>query len=201
MLNDPQKRIQELEEEVSRLQKLVTYDELTNALNRRGLLEKLESVFKEALYLKEHPESKRHFYIDNLSVIFIDVDNFKKINDNYGHATGDEVLKAVTALIKDEVREIDFVGRLGGEEFVVALLGASEEDAFKKAERIRKRIHEEKFVDGFDELVVTISVGVASIQRSDSKDATDLIAMADQAMYEAKTKRGKNNVVRYSEIS
>jgi diguanylate cyclase len=197
---DYQKRIQELETEIEKLQGLVINDELTGVLNRKGINEKLDIIFKEALYVKDHPDSKRSFHVDNLSIIYIDLDDFKKINDNYGHNIGDEVLKKLSFVVKEEIREIDVIGRMGGEEFVVALVGATEEDAYKKSERIRTAIKDNLKIEEFPNLNVTGSIGIASVKKTESKTISELITMADKAMYEAKKNRGKDNVVRYSEL-
>lgn len=196
-----EKRIKELEAEVLRLQNLVDKDELTKVFNRRGFCENLEFIFKEAIYSKEHADSQRKFRITDLSVIFIDIDNFKQVNDTFGHSIGDVVLKSVAKILKESVRDIDLVGRFGGEELVIALLGATESDAYRKAEEVRKKIENYKPIFDEDGLGVTVSVGVASVDNSNADTFEDLISFADKAMYEAKTNRGKNNTVKYSEIS
>ncbi len=196
-----EKRIKELEAEVLRLQNLVDKDELTKVFNRRGFCENLEFIFKEVIYSKEHADSQRKFRITDLSVIFIDIDNFKQVNDTFGHSIGDVVLKSVAKILKESVRDIDLVGRFGGEELVIALLGATESDAYRKAEEVRKKIENYKPIFDEDGLGVTVSVGVASVDNSNADTFEDLISFADKAMYEAKTNRGKNNTVKYSEIS
>jgi diguanylate cyclase (GGDEF)-like protein len=180
---------------------LVANDELTGILNRKGINEKLDIIFKEALYIKDHPDSKRSFHVNNLSIIYIDLDDFKKINDTYGHDIGDKVLKKLSFVVKEEIREIDVIGRMGGEEFVVALVGATEEDAYKKAERIRIAIKNNLKIEELPNLIVTGSIGTASVRKTESKTISELITMADKAMYEAKKNRGKDNVVRFSEIA
>ncbi|MBU4480423.1 GGDEF domain-containing protein [Patescibacteria group bacterium] len=195
------KKIKELEKEIEKLRSLVVTDELTEILNRRGFCEKTEVFFKEAFFVKKNHCAKRKFFVDDLSIIFADIDNFKLVNDTHGHFVGDIVLQLVAKLIEEEVRDIDVVGRLGGEEFVVALIGASEEDCFHIAEEIRGKVEEAKFIPDIENLKVTLSLGVASIKKTDSKQLFDLIRCSDHAMYEAKKNRGKNNTVRYSEIS
>jgi len=175
-------------------------DELTEVLNRKGVNEKLASFFKEILFAKEHPNFQRKFQIGNLSIIFVDIDDFKKVNDSFGHSVGDFVLKRVSSLLSKNLRCMDMVGRLGGEEFAIVLIGASEEESYRKAEEIRKRIQEENFEINSFKIKVTASLGVASLKNTNSHDFRDLIDLADKAMYEAKTKRGKNNTVKYSEL-
>ncbi len=191
--------VEELHREIEHLKHLVHKDELTGILNRRGIREEFGRFFKEALYTKDHPEHRKHVIIDDFSVIFFDIDDFKKINDIYGHDEGDRVLKAIADILTHHVRDIDAVGRFGGEEFVIALLGADEERAFEKGEEIRKLISDR--IALMDDARVTVSVGVASLKHSDAEALELLIICADKAMYEAKRGRGKNAVVRYSELS
>jgi diguanylate cyclase (GGDEF)-like protein len=189
--------VEELHQEIEHLKHLVHKDELTGILNRRGIREEFGRFFKEALYTKDHPEHRKHVVIDDFSVIFFD--DFKKINDTYGHDEGDRILKAIADVLTHHVRDIDAVGRFGGEEFVIALLGADEDHAFDKGEEIRRLISDRiALTDGAQ---VTVSVGVASLKHSDAEALELLIICADKAMYEAKRARGKNATVRYSELS
>ena len=196
----PKSEIKKLKDEINRLRKLIIKDELTGVLNRRGIKEKFETLFKETLYLQGKHKSKRKIEIENISVIFIDIDDFKKINDAFGHAAGDKVLKVAVAVFKKKIRGIDLLGRIGGEEFVVVLAGATENEAYEKAEEIRKHIQKRCLIPKNKNLKITLSIGVASLKKSKAKDVMGLISMADKAMYEAKTNRGKNNTVKHSEI-
>jgi len=198
---DDKQKIKELEEQVKHLQQLIIKDELTGALNRKGILEQLEGIFEQALWAKEHPDAERENRIENLSTLFMDIDDFKKVNDTYGHDAGDKVLKGVAHVIKEEVRDLDLLGRLGGEEFVIALLYASEDVAFKKAEDIRKTVESTNFLPEVEGFKVTLSIGVASVRKTNADEVMELIEMADKAMYEAKKNRGKNNTVKFSEIA
>jgi diguanylate cyclase (GGDEF)-like protein len=189
----------ELHTEIEHLKRLVHKDELTGLLNRRGVREEFGRFFKEALYTKDHPEQRTSVVISDFSVIFFDIDNFKSINDTYGHDEGDRVLREVADTLVHHVRDIDAVGRFGGEEFVVALLGANEDRAFEKGEDIRATI--ESRITLPDEASVTVSVGISSLHHSQCDTLEELIDCADKAMYEAKHHRGKNAVVRYSELS
>ncbi len=196
----PKSEIKKLKDEINRLRKLIIKDELTGVLNRRGIKEKFETLFKETLYLQGKHKSKRKIEIENISVIFIDIDDFKKINDAFGHAAGDKVLKVAVEVFKKKIRGIDLLGRIGGEEFVVVLAGATENEAYEKAEEIRKHIQKRCLIPKNKNLKITLSIGVASLKKSKAKDVMGLISMADKAMYEAKTNRGKNNTVKHSEI-
>lgn len=189
--------IDSLRQELRNLKTLVYKDELTGALNRRGIYEEFEAFFHEALASQDRKDLRKGVVINDFSIIFFDLDNFKKINDTHGHAEGDEVLKHLAKVLRSHVRDIDAVGRLGGEEFVIGLLGASEEEACAKAESIRKVIEDEIRAGGE---TVTASVGVSSMKKSKAQNLHELVDTADKAMYEAKSNRGKNNVVCYSEL-
>jgi len=178
---------------IKELEKLAYYDELTNILNRRGFFNKTEKIFK-AIIFKRKERERRIGYNIPFSIIFCDIDNFKKINDTYGHEVGDYVLKKVVNCLKKRLRDYDIIGRLGGEEFVVALLGANLEAAKIVAEDLRKIIERTSFVFRNKKIPVTLSMGVASY--SNENKLKDLIEKADKAMYEAK-KSGKNKVVVY----
>lgn len=182
--------------EIKELKSLVTKDPLTGFLNRRGFEEEVSRLVKDVVFVKESPDARKHFYIDSISVLFFDIDNFKKINDTYGHKTGDQILQQVSQIIRQKVRSIDFICRWGGEELVAVLIGSHEEDAFRKAEEIRKAI---KSRIKINDQKVTVSVGVAELKNELGFDG--LIKLADKAMYIAKHERGKDNVVKYSEIS
>lgn len=189
--------VESLRQELKKLKGLVYKDELTGVLNRRGVYEEFEAFFHESLAAQDRKVARKGVVISDFSVLFFDLDNFKKINDTHGHAEGDEVLKHLAKLLRKHVRDIDAVGRLGGEEFVVGLLGASEEEACVKAEEIRKAIEEEIRAGGEP---VTASIGVSSMKKSKAQNLHELVDTADKAMYEAKTNRGKNAVVCYSEL-
>jgi diguanylate cyclase (GGDEF)-like protein len=124
-----------------------------------------------------------------------DIDYFKIYNDRYGHLVGDAILKEVSASIKENVRQIDIVGRYGGEEFCIILAETGKEEAMQAAQRIRGAI-EGKLIRVYDEYIkVTVSIG-ASIFPEHAKDADKLIDCADQALYKAK-QAGRNRVTIY----
>jgi len=199
MTEETQKLKQELHRkdlEIKELKSLATKDPLTGLSNRRGFEEEVGHLIKDVIFAKENPETRKHFYIDSISILFFDIDNFKKLNDTYGHKTGDQVLQQVSQIIRQKVRNIDFIARWGGEELVAALVGSHEDDAFRKAEEIRKAIKSRVKIN---EEKITVSVGVAELKEGFGFE--DLIKQADKAMYTAKHERGKDNVVKYSEIS
>ncbi len=115
--------------QIRELQKLATKDPLTKLYNRHGFEDEVGRVFKDVAYAEEHSNARKHFRVDSISILFFDIDNFKKLNDIHGHKAGDQVLQHVAQLINNKVRSIDFVGRWGEEEIVVALVGLNENDA------------------------------------------------------------------------
>ena len=160
-----------------RLEDLSNIDGLTGLYNRRHLMEVLSQEFEEG---------KR--YSTNLSFIMLDIDDFKSINDLYGHQKGDMVLKEIGKLLKRNLRSTDIVGRYGGEEFAIILPQTDIKGARITAERIRKQVEKHRF-EGLNR--VTISLGVSSNKNCNSID--ELIKRADNALYSAKRK-GKNRV-------
>lgn len=171
---------------IEELQELVDTDPLTRLLNRRSF----EREFGRLLMLLSNNDDKRHPSIGGLAVLFVDLDHFKRINDTYGHAIGDEVLQKVAATIKANLRESDLVCRWGGEELVVVLPGVYIPEAMDVAEKLRQAISSTEF--SVSDLRVTASLGVTATKQSVKQ--CDLIERADQALYEAK-ETGRNRVV------
>ena len=134
--------------------------------------------------------------LKEVSLIFVDLDHFKQINDTYGHPVGDEVLQRVSALLIDSVRDTDIVARVGGEEFVVLLRGAGESIAMRDAEIFREKVAQMTF-DKHPNLTITASFGV--ISSKDAQEAKTLYKGADEALYAAKV--GRNQVVAYSSLA
>lgn len=168
---------EEREKMVGELRRLATTDNLTGIHNRMKL---------ELLLTAEVLRSRR--YNRPLSVILIDVDKFKSVNDTYGHLAGDTVLKDIARLLKENIRESDYVGRWGGEEFLVINPETSAHGASSLAEKLRKNIEEHKFqIVG----AKTISLGVATLQGEEWEE--DMLKRADQALYRAKN-GGRNRV-------
>ncbi|MBI4974749.1 MAG: GGDEF domain-containing protein [Candidatus Omnitrophica bacterium] len=166
------------------VEELAITDGLTELYVRRYFFERLEEELKR---------SKRH----NFKFIFlmIDIDNFKTINDTYGHLVGDVILKDVGRIIKENSREIDLAARYGGEEYSLVLPNTGREDGRVVAERIRGRIEENIFKAYDERLKVTVSVGV-SVYPDDSSEVKGLVEKADKALYAAKDS-GKNIVSVY----
>lgn len=164
-----------------RLQELSVHDYLTGIYNRRYFDRRLGEEFNRASELKH-----------KLSFLMIDIDNFKKVNDTYGHLVGDAVLQKCASLILEGIREIDFVGRLGGEEFGVLLLDTDKAGAIMVAERICFRISQERMRVFDERLAITVSVGIATYPSNTIY--LDLLGeIADKALYRAKAS-GKDKV-------
>lgn len=159
-----------------------SHDQLTNLYNRYHLEEEGSRKFSRA---------KRTG--DNLSVILLDIDHFKVVNDTYGHLVGDEVLRGVAEVLNLNKREEDFCARFGGEEFVVVLEGCSSEYATIKAESLRQKIVDLKPCD----VEISSSFGICEIKK-DYKNFETLLKYADIALYRAKDS-GRNKVVEYEE--
>src|ERR1051326_1838989 len=134
----------------------------------------------------------RRFGTD-VSILMIDIDHFKRVNDTAGHPAGDEVLRQLAGLLSDAVRSIDIVARFGGEEFVVILPQTGPEGGMVFAERLRHRIAEQEFDVPGRELRLTVSIGLATFPAAGTTTADDLLARADEALYRAKTE-GRNQV-------
>lgn len=194
------KRIEELEGVIYELETNLIHDPLTG-LKTRAFFEEEVSTFLEVINREENAhkngasQRKQRFGFRNLSIIFLDIDHFKKVNDTYGHDTGDMVLVKVAQAIQSCLRTGDTVARWGGEEIVVSLLGANESDAAAKAEEIRQTVEKLSFSD-VSGLFITISSGVAASEKG--LNLNDLIKRADQALYKAKN-GGRNKVASYSE--
>lgn len=132
-------KIKNLYKRIKFLEKLVYRDELTRIYNRRGFLDLSSKILKE-IVKNEQFERRKKFIIKNCSLILFDVDNFKQINDKFGHQIGDKALKILCSEIKKRIRDIDVLGRWGGEEIIVLLVGADKNNAFSIADYIRKKL-------------------------------------------------------------
>jgi diguanylate cyclase (GGDEF)-like protein/PAS domain S-box-containing protein len=171
----------ELEEANDQLRRLAVTDELTGLRNRRAFEERLVMEFSMARRRKRQ-----------LSVLLIDVDDFKTINDRWGHAAGDEVLRRLGMILRTTVRLPDLPARYGGEEFVVLLPESGEESAMGLARRVMQRIAAEEW----ENEPVTISMGMSSMTES-LMNGYQLVELADEALYAAK-RAGKNRVMVHS---
>jgi two-component system cell cycle response regulator len=196
-MTEEQKKIEELEKEVSRLKELAHQDELTALYNRHGFKEESAKFIDEVKGYLENPSRRENFLIKSLSLVIFDMDDFKKINDTYGHQAGDKILKLASKIIKEKVRGIDIVARWGGEEIVVGLVGSNENHAFEISDDIRKKI-EKTTVDWEEKSIrFTVSGGVASL--AGAEDFDSLFKRSDEALYKAK-QTGKNKIIKASDL-
>jgi diguanylate cyclase (GGDEF)-like protein len=160
--------------------RLADIDSLTTVLNRRAFTQRLLSEIELSHRLKR-----------GLSLLFLDLDDFKTLNDTYGHGAGDQALVSLVRLLRRELREQDFIGRYGGEEFVVALPACEHIRACEVAERLRQQLQSQAIATGATGAVLTVSIGVATLRARETADS--LVARADRAMYAAKS-AGRNRV-------
>ena len=164
-----------------KVQEMAITDALTQSFSRRYFLDRFEEEIQRSKKLKL-----------KFSFLMIDIDNFKSFNDHYGHLVGDVILREIARIIKENIRQIDFIGRYGGEELSVILAETDKQHAYYAAERIRQAV-ESAGIRAYDEdLKVTISIGISSFP-ADAKDNESLIDKADKALYTAK-QTGRNRV-------
>ena len=167
----------------AKMAEMSTVDELTQLHNRRYFIDALEGEFERASRYKSE-----------MALVILDLDNFKKINDTYGHPTGDKVLSCIGRILKQLVRRSDLACRYGGEEFAVVLPNVNKEGIYTAYERFRETVSKQLFEHESKQFHVTVSIGIAFSNDAESSD--DLLAHADQALYRAK-ESGKNRVVDY----
>lgn len=167
----------------AKMAEMSTVDELTKLHNRRYFIEALEGEFERASR-----------YEIEMALIMVDLDHFKKINDTYGHPSGDMVLSEIGGILKKHVRRNDIACRYGGEEFAVILSNVSRENIYAAYDRFREMVSEHLFEYESNQFHITVSIGIAFSNNAES--ANDLLSEADQALYQAKD-TGRNKTVTY----
>jgi len=180
-VQESEAKIKKLEQELAQVSELVREDQLTGALNRRGLDEAFE---REAMRADRSQIP--------ICVALLDIDNFKRLNDTLGHHAGDQALIHLSNVIRDALRPSDLVARYGGEEFIIVLPGVGIEEAVATIERLQRELTKKFFLHENDRILVTFSAGVA--QRAPQEPQGNVIGRTDSAMYRAKH-TGKNRVV------
>jgi len=180
-----QREVEERKQAQSALERLATIDTLTGLANRRYFLELAERAFYQA-----------QRYNRPLSVVMIDVDNFKQINDTFGHAAGDQVLAAISKRMQQVLRRSDILGRYGGDEFVVLLPETGQEGARRMTERLREAVARNVETIGKLDLPVSLSVGVASSFGMTNVTLDQLLQRADKALYTSK-QSGRDRVTAF----
>jgi diguanylate cyclase (GGDEF)-like protein len=181
-LSDREKELSELND---KLRQISLTDGLTQIENRRSLEDRLHDMWQHSVRLHEP-----------IALVMCDIDKFKSVNDNYGHQAGDSVLKEFAQLLKSEAREIDRVGRYGGEEFLLILPGTVLDAAVTFAERLREKVEKHTFTYAGGTLCRTMSCGVAGSPHPRVKDQEALLKASDDALYVAK-ETGRNRVIRF----
>lgn len=175
--------IEQAKADNARLEALAHTDPLTHLLNRRALTIRLVAELERV-----------RRYNSPLTMLMIDLDHFKRVNDTYGHLVGDEVLRGIAMILQRSLRSVDMVARYGGEEFVVVLPETTEQGAVAFAERIRQRVEQHAFeAERANTARVTVSIGVSAFPAPHVETADDLFSKADAALYRAKEK-GRNRV-------
>ena len=167
-----------------KVQHMARTDSVTSLLNRRALLEMGEKEILRSQRL-DHP----------VSVLMVDLDDFKVINDQYSHLAGDQALRKTASVLRENLRTIDIIGRYGGDEFIIVLPESNEFDAKATCERLLVQIQEASIPINGDTVTITASIGYTS-HLHDLPDFTEMMDQADQAMYLAK-KSGKNRIAKY----
>jgi diguanylate cyclase len=180
-VQDAENRIHALEAKLQHLSELVREDQLTGSLNRRGL----DDVFE-----RETARSDRRG--TPLCIAILDLDDFKKLNDTYGHIAGDAALKHLVKIVKDTLRSMDVIARFGGEEFLILMPETTVEAASSTMTRLQRELTRHFFLHDNEKVLITFSAGVAL--RRPNEEQTELVKRADKAMYTAK-QTGKNRVV------
>ncbi len=180
-VQDAEQRIHTLEAKLQHMSELVREDQLTGSLNRRGL----DDVFE-----RETARSDRRG--TPLCIAMLDLDDFKRLNDTYGHLAGDAALKHLVKIVKDTLRSMDVIARFGGEEFLILLPETTTEAATHTMTRVQRELTKHFFLHDNEKVMITFSAGVAL--RKPNEGQTELVKRADQAMYTAK-QTGKNRVV------
>ena len=180
---DPfKKESQELKKEIEKLKDLITVDFLTKVYNRRAFTQFLREINREVKWTAKHRTRRQQK--TQFSLLLLDIDDFKKFNDEFGHLFGDKILKKTAKFLENSVRDFDIVSRWGGEEFAIILRGTTLEQAKKRAEIILENAQKK--------LPITFSIGI--IQSNLKYSSKQLFEKVDKALLKAK-KQGKNQVV------
>ena len=167
--------VRELKQRIAELESLAFKDELTGVLNRRGFVEEANLI----LSLRKHHD---------VAVVFVDLDDFKPVNDTYGHEAGDMLLKKVAFLMQAQIRTGDIVARMGGDEFAILLTDTDLESAIRVAKKIKKTLREYRFGVNGNYVKIGASIGVSSSTQG-TRNLKKLLRIADKEMYRRKKKK------------
>lgn len=187
---DAQETVKRLQSKMEEVADMATIDALTGLYNRRALFSRLT---------EEYSRARR--YGQSFSILLIDIDDFKKVNDEHGHQVGDGILRGLGAFLRQNLRDSDFPSRYGGEEFICLLPSTDLTQASQAGEKIRQQLASSKLSSKKTgvSLQITVSIGAAALNASEDEDIDTLIKRADDALYQAK-RSGKNQLVNESEL-
>ena len=174
-------RVRQLEAELQEVSEQVREDQLTGTLNRRGLDDAMQRELARA--------ERRNTPV---CVAVLDIDNFKKLNDTYGHQAGDEALIHLSGIVRHTLRPTDIVARFGGEEFIIVFGDTEIAQAVDIMQRLQRELTKRFFLHNNERMLITFSAGVAALRAGDTQET--IFARADKAMYQAKV-QGKNRVM------
>jgi len=182
-------------EVIARVQSAIRFKQTQDKLKEMAMKDGLTGLYNHALLIElfEKEIDKQQRNNGSISFAMIDIDNFKKINDTYGHISGDTVLKELSNILMSSVRGGDIVGRYGGEEFSIVFPGIDEQNAFQLCERIRKEVEDFNFEIGIETVKITISIGINFNELKGIINKREIIQKADEALYRAKH-NGRNRV-------
>ncbi len=179
-----------LKEAKEKLKEQASHDYLTNLYNRRYF----QYISQDLINLAKREAS-------DLSVIMLDIDNFKKVNDTYGHSNGDQVLIHLASILTEHIRESDIVARIGGEEFAILLLHTDKAGAAEIAEKLRVSVEEQPLIlDDKTCIPLTISLGISSVDVNNDLNIDTCLNQSDTALYEAKNS-GRNKLIIYKPLT
>lgn len=182
-------------EVIARVQSAILFKQTQDKLKEMAMKDGLTGLYNHALLIElfEKEIDKQQRNNGSISFAMIDIDDFKKINDTYGHISGDTVLKELSNILMSSVRGGDIVGRYGGEEFSIVFPGIDEQNAFQLCERIRKEVEDFDFEIGIETVKITISIGINFNELKGIINKREIIQKADEALYRAKH-NGRNRV-------
>lgn len=200
------KEFSECKKNLVKFQKTAEYDFLTGIYNRHGFTHEVGRFFAEMESERNHHGHRHSSIVSSISLIFIDVDDLKRVNDTLGHKDGDRYLRLIARVLSRSVRStIDVVGRWGGDEFVVALVNVTAKDMTRVAEKLKRRIGKIVLTNRADfTFFGSASFGLIFVDGSHQHPnygLHELIEKADRAMYTAKATQGKGAIVSFSEIT
>lgn len=180
---------------IARIHSVLRTKQSQDILKDKASRDGLTGIYNHALLIQlfEKEIKKQAISGDDVSFVMLDIDHFKKINDSYGHTIGDAVLKELAMILSTSIRDSDYVGRYGGEEFSIILTKMNNDDTYEWCEMLRKKIQNHKFYAGDLLIQVTVSMGFYCKSAKDTIGSYDMIKTSDEALYKAK-QNGRNKV-------